>query len=75
MMSDDAGTWVIDAGRDRVGLVIATADGRVRLRGWVDGSEWDALPGNVRPVATGGRQELRAKVAKANHHSERRWGR
>ncbi|MEV4443498.1 hypothetical protein AB0K09_31805 [Streptomyces sp. NPDC049577] len=68
----EAGTWVVDARRDRVGEVVSAAGGRLLLRSPADGRQWEALPCDVRPATPS--DELRVRVADANHRSGRRWG-
>lgn len=53
------GELVLDARRDRIGRVTATADGRLRLRPPSGGEAWDALPCDVRPATA--HDALRAK--------------
>ncbi|MEV4439698.1 hypothetical protein AB0K09_11870 [Streptomyces sp. NPDC049577] len=64
---------MVDVRRDRVGEVMSTADGRLWLRAPVGGREWEALPCDVQPATAN--DQLRVKVADANHRSGRRWTR
>ncbi|MFI1967668.1 hypothetical protein BLA24_00465 [Streptomyces cinnamoneus] len=69
----EAGTWVVDVRRDRVGEVVEVSDGRVSLRDLTSREEWEASPCDVRPATAN--DELRAKVADLNHRSVRRQAR
>lgn len=44
------GELALDAGRDRVGIVMDAQGGRVFLRRPEGGCEWEAPPEDVRPV-------------------------
>jgi hypothetical protein len=67
----DVGSLVLDAKRDRVGVVMDRQGGRVYLRPPQGGREWEAAPEDVRPAKA--RDELRARVAEIN--AAGRWGR
>ncbi|MCC3779726.1 hypothetical protein [Streptomyces sp. UNOB3_S3] len=69
MTAPEIGAVVRDVGRDRVGEVMAVVGGRVLLRAPGGGREWEALPGDPRPAATG--DALRARVADVNERSRR----
>lgn len=69
MTAPEVGAIVLDAGRDRVGEVMAVVGGRVLLRAPGGGREWEAFPADLRPAATG--DALRARVADVNERSRR----
>jgi hypothetical protein len=66
------GSLAVDTARDRVGVVMDVQGGRVFLRRPGGGTEWEALPRDVRPAS--GRDELRGRVTEADAESGRRWG-
>jgi hypothetical protein len=67
----DVGSLVLDAKRDRVGVVMDRQGGRVYLRPPQGGLEWEAAEEDVRAARAG--DELRARVAEIN--AAGRWGR
>lgn len=67
----DVGALVLDAKRDRVGVVMDRQGGRVYLRPPQGGREWEAALEDVRPARAA--DELRARVAEIN--AAGRWGR
>ncbi|MFD3838444.1 hypothetical protein ACFWWC_19630 [Streptomyces sp. NPDC058642] len=56
-----------DSARDRIGIVMGEAGGRVQIRPISGGTEWDAMPDNV--VAPSAREELSARLAMKNGDS------
>ncbi|GAA0362921.1 hypothetical protein [Streptomyces blastmyceticus] len=68
----DVGALVVDVRRDRIGEVMAFADGRLALRPPVGGREWEAFPCDVRPATVS--DGLRVKVTEVNDRSRRERG-
>ncbi|GAA0915502.1 hypothetical protein [Streptomyces thermoalcalitolerans] len=59
-----------DTRREQRGIVMDHLDGFVWLRPVGGGTEWTALPGDVRPLDVRGQEDLlRARVARANARS------
>jgi len=65
----EIGTLFLDVSRDRIGEFRGEWAGMWALRPLRGGVEWDAKPGDVRPVTA--EQALRAKVEVANRRSRR----
>jgi hypothetical protein len=65
----EVGELVLDAARDRVGVVMGHEGPFVQLRPPDGGREWDADPENVQPAAV--TDELRFRVSEQN--ARRRW--
>jgi hypothetical protein len=56
-----------DSARDRIGVVMGKAGGRVQLRPISGGLEWDAMPDNV--VTPTAREELSARLSMKDGNS------
>lgn len=66
------GTIVVDAQTGKLGQVMGHEGPRLQLRPPQGGREWEAFPSRVRPANAS--DELRTKVADANHRSRQEWG-
>ncbi|HEY8978546.1 MAG TPA: hypothetical protein VIU15_03055 [Streptomyces sp.] len=65
----EIGALFLDVSQDRIGEYRGEWAGRWALRPLMGGLEWEARPGDVRPVTA--EQALRAKVEAANRRSRR----
>lgn len=63
----EVGALAKDTEAGLVGVVMGDVGGRVLLRPIQGGKEWEALPGNVKPLTA--REELRARLAARNETS------
>ncbi|MFF7143144.1 hypothetical protein [Streptomyces nodosus] len=66
------GTVVRDTARDRVGIVMGHEGPHLQLRPLSGGREWDAEPGQVRPLTPA--ELLHARLAEVNERSRFRPG-
>ncbi|CAL9481050.1 MULTISPECIES: hypothetical protein [Streptomyces] len=69
-MKPVVGSYVVDSRSDRVGQVMGTVGGLVRLRPPGGGLEWDCPADALRPAGTC--EELRARVTEINRDRTRR---
>ncbi|KUL43991.1 hypothetical protein [Streptomyces regalis] len=63
----DIGELAKDTAKNRIGVVMGEVGGRVQIRPIGGGTEWDAMPDNVKPPSA--REELSARLAIRNGNS------
>ncbi|ELP70883.1 hypothetical protein STRTUCAR8_03793 [Streptomyces turgidiscabies Car8] len=63
----EIGSYVMDTGTDKVGLVMGHEGPYVQLRSYGGGREWDAAPAGLRPATPA--ERLSAATAYANARS------